>query len=213
MTCILFDLDGTLVDSEGLGNQAYLDLLPQLDDTVHGLVARYRGMKFATILTDLERRLGAPLPEGFAARYRAHVTSLFETSLTAMPGARAMLEALQHPRCVASSGPRAKIEQSLRVCGLAPFIGDRIFSAYEVGSWKPDPGLFLYAAHAMGCMPADCIVVEDSEVGLAAAAAAGMRAIHYCPHGASSEDGCVIRIDDHAQLGEAIRALASGRHR
>lgn len=56
----------------------------------------------------------------------------------------------------------------------APFFSGRIFSSYEVGVWKPDPGLFLHAAGALGVRPSDCIVVEDSGPGIAAGLAAGM---------------------------------------
>lgn len=55
--CVIFDLDGTLVDSEGLCNQAFLDLLPQLNESVESLTLRYRGKKLAPILADLESRL------------------------------------------------------------------------------------------------------------------------------------------------------------
>jgi hypothetical protein len=54
--CVIFDLDGTLVDSEGLCNQAFLDLLPQLNDTVECMVKRYRGRRLAWILADIETR-------------------------------------------------------------------------------------------------------------------------------------------------------------
>jgi len=59
------DLDGTLVDSEGLCNQAFLDLLPQLHDPLQTLTERYRGQKLSSILIDLENRLGLNLPESF----------------------------------------------------------------------------------------------------------------------------------------------------
>jgi beta-phosphoglucomutase-like phosphatase (HAD superfamily) len=48
--CVIFDLDGTLVDSEGLCNQDFLDLLPQLSDTAESLIQRYRGKKLAQIV-------------------------------------------------------------------------------------------------------------------------------------------------------------------
>ncbi len=207
MPCILFDLDGTLVDSETLGSRALLELLPQLDASASELLVRYRGMKMAAILADLEHRLGEPLPRDFEPVYRAHVATLFDRSLTAMPGAAPMLAALPFPRCVASSGPRAKIEHALQVTGLRPHIGDRIFSAYEVGSWKPDPGLFLHAAAAMGFTPAQCIVVEDSEVGLAAAEAAGMRAIHFVGDAHTRTTGRHPAVTHHADLIDAIDAL------
>ena len=51
--CLIFDLDGTLVDSESLCNQAFLDLVPEIHDDLDELLRRYRGTRFATILADL----------------------------------------------------------------------------------------------------------------------------------------------------------------
>ncbi|MDD2800775.1 MAG: HAD-IA family hydrolase [Methylococcales bacterium] len=181
--CVIFDLDGTLVDSEGLCNQAFLDLLPQLNDTVASLTQRYRGKKLAPIIADLEGRLCRKLPDAFEQHYRRHVAELFSRELMPMPGVIEMLEITPFPKCIASSGPLLKIRQALQVSGLAPYFDDRIFSSYEVGSWKPEPGLFQYAANAMGFLPSQCVVVEDSGVGLEAAAAAGMKAFHYVREG------------------------------
>ncbi len=182
--CVIFDLDGTLVDSELLGHQAFVDLLPELGETAESLLAHGRGRRLAAVLDDFERRLGRALPDDFEPRYRARVAELFEAGLQPMPGVMAMLDVLQAmplATCIASSGPRAKIAHSLRLTGLAPRFGDRVFSGYEVGSWKPDPGLFLHAAAAMGVAPRDCVVVEDSVVGVQAAVAAGMRALRFAP--------------------------------
>jgi len=71
--CVIFDLDGTLVDSEGLGNQAFLDLLPQLHDSLEALIERYRGQKLSSIMIDLENRLGLTLQDSFEQRYRQRV--------------------------------------------------------------------------------------------------------------------------------------------
>jgi HAD superfamily hydrolase (TIGR01509 family) len=84
---------------------------------------------------------------------------------------------MAQPVCVASNAPRSKIELCLATTGLARFFEGRIFSAYEVGSWKPDPGLFLHAAQAMGAAPARCLVVEDSAPGVIAAREAGMQVV------------------------------------
>nr|WP_315490453.1 HAD-IA family hydrolase [uncultured Rhodoferax sp.] len=180
---VIFDLDGTLVDSETLCCQAFLDLVPALSDPVDVVVDRYRGKKLAVILRDIESRIGARLAENFEQLYRQHVAERFASDLKPIPEVPEMLGALQHPFCIASSGPLEKITHALAVTGLAPLFGHRIFSSYVVGSWKPDPGLFLHAAKAMGFAPEHCVVVEDSPVGLEAAAAAGMRALHYAPHG------------------------------
>lgn len=184
--CVIFDLDGTLVDSETLCNQAFLDLLPGIGDPVTVLVQRYRGLKLAAILADLSVRLGRALPADFESVYRSRVAKLFDTQLRPTPGAPEMLRATPLAKCVASSGPREKIARALAVTALAPYFGENIFSAYEVGSWKPQPGLFLHAAKAMGFPPNRCVVVEDSDVGIEAAAAAGMKALRFRP---SDEDG------------------------
>lgn len=178
---IIFDLDGTLVDSERLCNQALIDLLPSLKNTVDELVHRYRGKKLAEILSDLERRIPARLPDGFEQIYRQRVSTLFTTDLKAFDGVPEMLNNLSHSSCIASSGPPEKIIQALSLTGLSEYFGDRFFSSYIVGSWKPEPGLFLHAANTMGFSPQQCVVIEDSEIGLEAADAAGMRALHFVP--------------------------------
>ena len=178
---VIFDLDGILVDSEELCNQAFLDLLPQLDETPEILTRRYRGLKLSQIMSDLEKRTGEKLPRTFEAVYRKRVSALFSTHLRPIDGVIEMLESLTLPKCIASSGPRPKIQEALTVSGLAKFFGDHVFSSYEVNSWKPDPGLFLHAASTMGFSPVHCAVVEDSSVGIRAALAAGMTAFYYRP--------------------------------
>jgi HAD superfamily hydrolase (TIGR01509 family) len=178
---VIFDLDGTLVDSETLCNQAFLDLLPALNETVEALVDQFRGKKLSEILSEIERKVSSPLPDGFEQSYRQRVADLFATELRPIEGVPEMLEAIEFPFCIASSGPPEKIIQALTVTGLERYFGERFFSSYIVGSWKPDPGLFLHAAAAMGFGPEYCVVVEDSPVGIEAAASAGMRALHYAP--------------------------------
>lgn len=119
--CVIFDLDGTLVDSEGLCNQVFLDLLPQLEDSLESLIRRFRGRQLASILLELTQQLGAPLPPNFEPCYRRHVAELFDTHLQPTPGTREMLASTRFPRCVASSGPPQKIEHALTVSGLTSF--------------------------------------------------------------------------------------------
>lgn len=201
---VIFDLDGTLVDSETLCNQALRDVIPAIPDAVEALVDRYRGMKLADTLRDIEIRLGMALPGNIVQLYRQRVTELFDTDLNPVEGVTEMLATLPYPFCIASSGPPEKIAHALSVTGLAPYFGDRIFSAYVVGSWKPEPGLFLHAAAAMGSSPEHCVVVEDSPVGLEAAASAGMQALHYAPHEIASTVG------DRFSSMSALPALLQG---
>lgn len=86
-----------------------------------------------------------------------------------------LIESITTPFCVASSGPRSKIETSLRTTGLLPHFVDTIFSAYELNSWKPNPDLFLHAADHFDIAPENCVVVEDSYPGVQAGLAANMQ--------------------------------------
>jgi beta-phosphoglucomutase-like phosphatase (HAD superfamily) len=80
------------------------------------------------------------------------------------------------PMSVASNGRLANVQASLRVTGLLPLF-DLIVSADDVAHGKPAPDVFLEAARQMGVPPAECVVLEDSDEGLHAASAAGMRAM------------------------------------
>jgi beta-phosphoglucomutase-like phosphatase (HAD superfamily) len=94
-------------------------------------------------------------------------------------GIHAALAEITSPVCVASNGPMAKMKHTLGLAHLLDHFEGRIFSAYDVGVWKPDPGLFLHAARTFGAEPSRCIVVEDSLSGIRAANAAGMRVLGY----------------------------------
>lgn len=208
--CVIFDLDGTLVDSEGLCNQAFLDLLPQLNDSIETLTERYRGQKLSSILIDLENRLGLKLPNSFEQSYRQRVAALFARDLRPVPGVLDMLATLNSSKCIASSGPLPKIRQALEVSGLAAYFADNLFSSYQIGSWKPEPGLFLHAARAMGFAPRQCAVIEDSELGIEAAIAAGMRPYYYSATARASAvqaTGSIV-FDDMAQLPQLLAQFA-----
>lgn len=197
---IIFDSDGTLIDSETLGNQVIVDCVAELGLvlSLEEAVAAFRGRKMADTLGLIEQRLGRALPEDFLPELRERMALAFEESLQPMPGVPALLDALRVPYCVASNGPHEKMQVSLRATGLLPYFGERVYSAYEVGSWKPEPGLFLYAARSMGVAPERCAVVEDSILGVQAGMAAGMRVFGYAPAGdADGLEAAGARVFSH----------------
>lgn len=212
---VLFDLDGTLVDSETLG----MDVLHE-EGVALGLAVRreeahaaFRGQPMGLCVAYIAERLPRSAPglgDDFAARFVARVrhrqAERFRQSLVPMPGARELLQALTLPCCVATNGPREKAELTLGLTGLSPFFEQRLFCAYEIGSFKPEPGLFLHAARALGARPAHCAVVEDSLPGVRAGVAAGMQVFSLAEVDATLMDsGRVQRIgqlaDLHALLG------------
>ena len=182
---VIFDCDGTLVDSEPLSALVFAEALAAegLAITPAEALAAFRGRRMALCIEHAAGLLGRPLSADFEAMLRDRTARAFEERLQVIDGAAALLEALALPFCVASNAPRAKTELSLGLTGLRRHVGDRIFSAYEVGAWKPDPGLFLHAAAALGVAPPHCLVVEDSEAGVTAGIAAGMRVVALMPEG------------------------------
>lgn len=177
--CVLFDLDGTLVDSERISARAFQLLLPGLPLSVEQFVARHAGEKLADVVTSLTAQMGVPADADFIPRFRAVAADLFRSDLKAFEGVAEALSRLSMPIAVASNAPREKIGLALEVTGLDRFFGAQIYSAYTVGRWKPDPALFLHAAQSLGVTPAACTVVEDSAPGMAAGEAAGMRVLQF----------------------------------
>ncbi|MGB5449396.1 MAG: HAD family hydrolase, partial [Woeseiaceae bacterium] len=155
---VIFDCDGVLVDSEKLGNDVFAEMLAVYGHRISGdeSVERFRGIQFAKCVEILQRETGIELPESFETDFRQRVSSVFQAQLRPVEGALRLVESLRIPFCVASSGPRKKIEENLRTTKLYPHFTGKIFSGYEYNSWKPDPGLFLSAAKHFGTAPGDC---------------------------------------------------------
>ncbi|HET7313425.1 HAD-IA family hydrolase [Salinisphaera sp.] len=202
---VIYDCDGTLVDSELLNARCMVDMITA-DHGIHldavAVEAEFRGGKFADMCDTLSARHGIDLGADFATRYRAHSSAVFERELQVIPGVRAAIEAIGEPRCVASSGPPGKLATALRATGLADYFGDLVFSAYDIESWKPEPDLFLHAAKAMGVAPAQCAVIEDSDPGVEAARRAGMRVFGYDRRRTIGDhpDAALVRFTDFAEL-------------
>jgi HAD superfamily hydrolase (TIGR01509 family) len=178
---IIFDSDGVLVDSETIGIEVLVNAAREVgaDIGFEEALSLFRGAKMADCIQDIERRAGRKLGDAFVETIRVDTAEAFASRLRPVPGVRSALAAIKLPVCVASNGPRAKLTQALRLTRLHRRFGDHVYSAYEVGAWKPDPGLFLYAAKQFQADPGRCLVVEDSLPGVRAAKAAGMRVFGY----------------------------------
>jgi HAD superfamily hydrolase (TIGR01509 family) len=144
------------------------------------IVARFfAGRRPADMFAVIEKATGRKLPPNFAATLNAATLRRFRAELRPTPHAARALTWLRGPKCVASSSSFDRIRASLETTGLLRFFEPRLFSASDVAHGKPAPDLFLRAAARTGVVPAECIVVEDSPAGVAAAKAAGMTAIGF----------------------------------
>lgn len=179
----LFDLDGTLVDSETLLNEVLVEFLAELgfDLSLEEADARFRGGKMAEIVSQIERRFDTKLQDDFIPQFRSRTTDAFNDRLQPIDGALDLVSSLKSEICIASNGPPEKINLSLSLTGLLPYFGKRTFSAYDINAWKPNPELFLNAARVLGIAPENCAVVEDSLPGIRGGLAAGMQVYALFP--------------------------------
>ncbi len=187
--CIIFDCDGVLIDSESIAIGVLVNMANALGanlDFKESLIA-LKGKSLNSCMTLISELIGKPLPEDFEKDYRANTFETFKKEIQPIKGIKEVLENINLPFCVASSGPENKIRLNLEVTGLLPHFGDKIFSCYAIQKWKPEPDVFLWAAETMGYQPEDCLVIEDSVSGVKAARAGGFDVFGYTEHDYKNE--------------------------
>jgi HAD superfamily hydrolase (TIGR01509 family) len=201
---VIFDNDGVLVDTERISNGVLAEMLTAigLPCTEAECMRDYMGRSWDGTKAIIERRLGRELDDSFREERRVRMRERAEAELSAIPSIDEAIAQLNgEPRCVASSSSHLWIHFALSLTGLiGHFPEGTRFSAEDVGRGKPHPDLFLHAAATMGFDPRECVVVEDSPVGVEAARAAGMRVIGYAGHTAREElhaaDAVIVDMAD-----------------
>ncbi len=216
ITHVIFDCDGVLVDSEMLSASVLMTMMDEIGLPITEDILRedFLGRSFANAAARAELRFGRPMPEGFQLRYRDRLLARMRQGLKPMPGVAAVLENMTAPYCLATSSSPQRLAVSLEVTGLASYFAGRCSTASEVAHGKPEPDLFFHAAGKMAALPEHCLVLEDSEMGLRAARAAGMTAwrftggAHIRPGDTLPEDATPHRnIASMAELQSAFSEL------
>ena len=179
---VLFDMDGTLVDSEGLHFEALVAATQRLGVTVpEGFGDRITGMSFADCHALLVELTGTDIPLDAMSRAKHDIYVERAATLKMRPGATAVLDTLRDAGiafAIVSNSNRMIAEANLAATSLrSP--GLVSVTRNDVRSGKPHPEPYLRAAWLLGVEPADCVVVEDSAPGASAGLAAGMAVIAW----------------------------------
>ncbi len=186
---VIFDLDGVLVDSEQLWNEAKHELVVStggrwLQDAPRAMM----GMSSPEWSSYLHDELGVPLPVGeINEEVVTRIERLYRAHLPLLPGAVNAVRSLsaRWPLGLASSSNREIIDLVLELAGVDGEFKATV-SSEEVARGKPAPDVYLETARRVGVAPERCVALEDSSNGLRAAVAAGMTVIavpnpHYPP--------------------------------
>ncbi len=192
---VIFDMDGLMIDSERVYRLAWFAAIGEFGQVMTDeIFRRFLGRN----ATDARALLGELCAEFAAADFmrRGGELAFSRFAPEGMPPKPGLAELLDHleraqlPKAIATSTRREAALRSL--AGLEQRF-DVLTTGEEITRGKPAPDIFLLAADRLRVAPADCLVLEDSEAGISAAHAAGMRA---------------VLIPDLVEPGEAIRRLA-----
>ena len=195
---VVFDLDGTLVDTEAQWAQAREALTLRAGGRWHpGAHETMMGMNSTEWTRYMHEELAVRMrPPEILEAIIDEMDALFRSELPLLPGALQAVDtaATVGPLAVASSSPAALIELILELAGVRDRFA-AVLSSEEVARGKPSPDVFLEASARLGVAPHATAAVEDSEAGIEAALAAGMRVVavpspHFPP-----DDAALDRAD------------------
>ncbi len=215
---LLFDLDGTLVDSERESAEAMARALVEgqniaIEQSDRDFIV---GRSWVQIYDHLQSRYASLQwsRDTLIAQTAGKREEVFaESGLTILPGAVAAIERFaSQPLAIVTGSSRVEMGQALRALQLADAF-DITIASEDVATSKPSPDGYLQAAHSLGVPPSSCVVIEDSESGIAAGLAAKMTVIavkvgNYAEHDQSAAH---IVIDTLDSLSDALIARAMVR--
>jgi beta-phosphoglucomutase len=180
LKAVLFDLDGTLIDSEYFHYQCWVDILKEFSYsmTYEEWVEKYAGIPLPENCATIKERyqLDISLPDLMEWRERQSITGFSTKDIELMPF---VLETIQFYKskglklAVVTASPRADVEAIFKRNGLSHYF-DLMITRTEVSVSKPDPECYLLCCDQLGIAKDECIVFEDTLNGLKAAKAAGL---------------------------------------
>ncbi|MGW4941188.1 HAD family hydrolase [Actinoplanes sp. NPDC004185] len=179
----LFDCDGTIADSMPVHYLAWQQALKEWGAVLpEDLFYAWGGRPVAEIIADLNEQQGLSMPVEIVAARREVLFQELLPTVSAVPGVLEHIDEAHRriPFAVVSGSTRESVTASLSTLGLLEKF-DVLVCAGDYPRAKPDPGAFLLAAELLRVPPGDCLVFEDTDLGIQAATAAGMAAVRVPP--------------------------------
>ena len=176
---VIFDADGTLIDSMGFWTSTVFDIIAMSGiEPEDGLIATLTPMSMIEGAEYMKAHYDIPMTvEEMVERENSLVHTFYKTQVTLRPGVLETVERLAErgiPMVVASATERGMIESALRHTGILGRFR-AVLSCSDVGSGKDKPDIFLEACRILGTSPSETLVVEDSPTAVATAKAAGLQ--------------------------------------
>jgi HAD superfamily hydrolase (TIGR01509 family) len=178
---VIFDCDGTLVDSMSAHFEAWCEAL-----AIHGAGGIFKedvffamgGRPTRDIVVEINDEYDLKLdPEAVAfAKRESFLKRIGSVTLIDEVAEFARELRGKVPMAVASGGTRMVVEKTLRAAGISDWF-DEVVTADDVKEGKPAPDIFLHTARLLGVLPSRCLALEDAPAGIMAAQSAGMRVI------------------------------------
>lgn len=194
---IIFDCDGTLVDSEGIHAKALQGALEEMGVpvTVEEIRSQSAGIANGDYLRRVATERHVVLPADAEGLVEDIADRLIDDEIRLIDGADTVVRRLADkgiPLAVASNSSRRLVEHMLRAVQLAGMFAGRIATRDDVAMPKPAPDVYHYADRLLDTRNEDCVAIEDSPVGVAAARAAGMTVIGFRPRSSFVPEGRLI---------------------
>jgi HAD superfamily hydrolase (TIGR01509 family) len=204
---VVFDLDGVLLDSEQVWDEAREQLAKERGGRWHDQAQKdMMGMSSTEWSRYMHERIGlAEAPDEINREVVERLSASYREHLPALPGAKEAVERLaaRWRLGLASSSNRELIDLALELLGVKQLFAVTV-SSEEVARGKPAPDVYLEAARRLGVEPADAAAVEDSNNGILAAKAAGMRVLaipnRHFPPGEEALAQADVVLDSLAEL-------------
>ncbi len=208
ITALIFDMDGLLVDSEPFAEAAMRSFLERYGhDLTDDVSVRLLGRRVPEAIQIVAEHYGlVDDRDELVTLYNDIRLAAIRGNLRPLPGSAEIIAfGREHGLrlALATSNTREHVDLSLTEAALANLF-DAEATGEEVERGKPEPDIFLLAARRLGAEPENCVVLEDSAAGVAAARAAGMRAI-WIPQ--SRSDGLQKALSPDVTVPDLLQAI------